>query len=139
MQAHDPYTPSRARLDAAGGEASGRSRALLVGNWLLFAAALLAAIVVQLVVPAFRELFAGFGSDLPLLTRLFIDATPLCFLLPLLLLIPALVLTLKREHAPAFRSRMRWISTAGLLLVLGVPVLGAVAMYLPVFAMATPP
>ncbi|MBE9608078.1 hypothetical protein [Chitinilyticum piscinae] len=108
---------------------------MLVSSWILVVVALLLASVLQLVIPAFRELYAGFGVDLPAITELFLRFSLVYFLVPLLLLVLAIQITLQREHDPAFRQRMGWISAGDLLLVLAMLAGSAMALYLPIYVM----
>lgn len=133
-----PYTPPTAPLAGEIAAPTGRSTMLLISNWLLLVLALVFATTAQMIAPDFREMFAAFGADTPLLTRLFVEYTPLCFFVPVLGLILALWVTVVSEHSAPFRSLMGWISVGNLLLVLSLPVVGIIAIFLPIFVMDLP-
>ncbi|WP_034640764.1 hypothetical protein [Chitinilyticum aquatile] len=136
--AASPYTPPVASLAGENeGSPAGRSRLLLITSWLLVVIALLLAIALQLVVPAFRELFATFGADLPAITELLLNFSPVYFLVPLLLLILAIWITQRREHDMAFRRMMGWINAGGILLLVVALASSVLALYAPMFSMCS--
>lgn len=109
--------------------------------WILgsgMGALLVAAVVVNLIVPQFQDIFDGFGADLPWLTGLFVKHRHALFLLPLLP--PLLWWAMARMAGPAPDAR-RKSAVLALLLALGLTLvmvpLTIVAMYLPIFRLAS--
>ena len=92
--------------------------------------ALVAAIVVNLVVPQFDEVYRNFGADLPWLTRALLAGRWLLFTLPLLVLL-AWRLTPAVPGQPNQRGLVALLVGVGLPLVL-VPVV-VIGLYLPIF------
>lgn len=88
--------------------------------------AVIAALLPMLVIPAFHEVFIGFGAQLPLLTRLAVGYHPWLWLLPLLVVAARLFWPKARRRALAACL----LGVVGLVLVIA---LTALAMYLPVF------
>lgn len=80
------------------------------------------------VVPGFRETFASFGAELPLLTRFFVNHTVTLWMLPVLVL-AAWLFWPRRER----RGLAALLVGAGSLLVFPVMVF---AMYLPIFSLS---
>ena len=109
-------------------------------TWILgsgMGALLVAALVVNLIVPQFEDMFRGFGAELPWLTAVFARHRHLFFLLPLL---PPLLWWAMARHAGASPQARRKLAVLALLLALGltfvmVP-LTIIAMYLPIFGLA---
>jgi len=109
-------------------------------TWILgsgMGALLVAALVVNLIVPQFEDIFSGFGAELPWLTAVFVHHRRLFFLLPLL---PPLLWWALARQAGASPEARRRSAVLALLLALGltfvmVP-LTIIAMYLPIFGLA---
>lgn len=105
-------------------------------RWML-TAGLLAAIAiaagVNLVVPQFEEVFRNFGAELPLLTRLFVEARYAFFGLPLIVLV-AWALTPRRTPPGNERGIVALVVGIGMGMIL-LP-LCLIAMYLPIFRLA---
>lgn len=94
---------------------------------------LVAAIVVNLVVPQFDEVYRNFGAELPWLTRALLAGRWL------LLALPALVL-LAWWSTPAVPGRPNRRGLVALLVGIGLPLVLAplvvIGLYLPIFGMA---
>jgi type II secretory pathway component PulF len=105
-------------------------------RWLL-AAGLLVAIAtaagVNLAVPKFEDVFQNFGAEVPLLTRLFVDARYALFGLPLIV-VAAWAWTPRRTPPGNERGVVALLVGIGLGVVL-LP-LFLIAMYLPIFRLA---
>lgn len=110
-----------------------RSTALLTGYWLVFAAALVFAIIAALSIPAFQELFQSFGADLPELTLVVINYRFALFALPLFALILAILLSQKKTIAKHAYRNFKIGLAVFVLLLCATFVTAAVALYLPVF------
>lgn len=108
-----------------------------LGNLVLLCSGVLAAaggmLAAWMVVPQFRELFATFGAELPLLTRLFVDSGGTLWGLPLL--VPLLSLFVRRRGPEDTRPGAVAFGF-GLATAFGLPLLCALAMYLPIFKLA---
>jgi type II secretory pathway component PulF len=104
--------------------------------WMLIAglfAAIGIAAGVNLVVPQFDDVFRNFGAELPLLTRLFVEARYTFFGLPLIVL-AAWAWTPRRTPPGNERGIVALVVGLGLGVVL-LP-LCLIAMYLPIFKLA---
>jgi uncharacterized membrane protein YhdT len=105
-------------------------------RWML-ATGLIAAIAiaagVNLVVPQFEDVFRNFGAELPLLTRLFVEARYAFFCLPLIVL-AAWALTRRRTPPGNERGIVALVVGIGMGMIL-LP-LCLIAMYLPIFRLA---
>ena len=88
-------------------------------------------------VPAFRDLFKGFGAELPTLTRLLLDYYPvvLIFLTGSILLVVALVYS-KTTNNYALLQHLDHASTWNLGVSVACCFLAMVAMYPPIFRLA---
>ena len=107
---------------------------LIVGPLLLFLSAL-NYLVLFFQGPAFIELFAGFGADLPVLTRVMLTMSPYFGVLILIGLGPCIELFKTSDGARAGKKLMWIVAGFGAsLTVLGIWV---AAMYLPVFQMGS--
>lgn len=95
--------------------------------------ALVAAIVVNLVVPQFDEVYRNFGAELPWLTRALLAGRWLLFALPVVVVL-AWWLTPVTPGRPNRRGLVALLVGVGLPLVL-VPVV-VIGLYMPIFAMA---
>lgn len=105
-------------------------------GWMLtlgFTAAIAIAVGVNLIVPQFEEVFRNFGAELPLLTRLFIEARYAFFGLPLLVL-AAWAWTPRRTPPGNERGIVALVLGIGIGVIL-LP-LCLIAMYLPIFKLA---
>ena len=95
-----------------------------------------AAIYVYLLyaVPAFRDLFQGFGADLPTVTRLLLDYYPvvLILLIGTIFLVVALVYS-KTTNNYALLQHLDHASSWNLALSVACSVLAMIAVYLPIF------
>ena len=92
--------------------------------------ALILAGVATAVIPQFRELFKGFGADLPVATQLVVDYYLYLWFSPLMVVAVRFAWPVKRVRSIA-------ACFFGLaLLVLGVPLL-VLAMYLPIFRLGS--
>ena len=105
-------------------------------TWMLVSAllcSLMTALMINLIVPKFKEVFDNFGAELPLLTRLFVDAGWVLWLLPLVILV-----AWKSIRNDATRANRH--GKIVLLIAIGVGAvlipLTLIAMYLPIFQMA---
>lgn len=107
-----------------------RQHVLLVFGMLC---SLVAAIVVNLVVPQFDEVYRNFGAELPWLTRMLLAGRWLLFALPFAALL-AWWLTPAVPGQPNRRGLVAVLVGVGLPLVL-VPLI-VIGLYLPIFAMA---
>ncbi|MBX3711725.1 MAG: hypothetical protein KF800_07175 [Lysobacter sp.] len=94
---------------------------------------LVAAIVVNLVVPQFDEVYRNFGAELPWLTRALLAGRSLLLALPALVLL-AWWLTPAVPGRPNRRGLVALLVGVGLPLVL-VPLV-VIGLYLPIFGMA---
>lgn len=104
--------------------------------WMLiagFLAAIAIAAGVNLIVPEFEDVFRNFGAELPLLTRLFVEARYAFFGLPLIVL-AAFAWTPRRTPPGNERGIVALVIGLGLGVVL-LP-LCLIAMYLPIFRLA---
>ncbi len=82
---------------------------------------------------SFAELLAGFGAELPVLTRIGIDYSRYATALTLIGLLPTIVLFVRRKSFPGNASRyFLWVAGS---FVLSLVILGiwVIAMYLPIF------
>lgn len=106
-------------------------------HWML-TTGLLAAIAiaagVNLVVPQFEDVFRNFGTELPLLTRLFVEARYAFFGLPLIVL-AVWALTPRRTPPGNERGIVALVVGIGMGMIL-LP-LCLIAMYLPIFRLAS--
>jgi uncharacterized membrane protein YhdT len=105
-------------------------------GWMLIAGVLAATAMaagVNLVIPRFNDVFQNFGSDLPLITRLFVESRHAFFGLPLLVL-AAWVLTPRRTPPGNERGIVALVVGIGSAVLL-LP-LCLIAMYLPIFQLA---
>ena len=73
-----------------------RSPALLIGYWAVFAAAVTFPVLATVSIPAFQDLFQSFGADLPTLTRAVINYQFALFIFPLIALILAILISMKK-------------------------------------------
>lgn len=114
----------------AGAPASSRGAGWLVTG---LACSIVAAIAITLlgllVFPQFSEVFAGFGADLPLLTRLASRGYAAIWLAPLLV-------TLVHPFWPWHAHRALAAGLTGLLSLTGIPLV-FIAIYLPIFNLAS--
>ena len=86
-------------------------------------------------VPAFDELFRGFGADLPLLTAMVINYSWIALLLALVSLVP--LASVWRNRASAFDTIARDLTTVVIAFAVSI-VVGSTAvwgLYLPIFQM----
>lgn len=115
------------------GDVVPRSRALLIGYWLLFTIAATLSLLAQIVIPAFDGIFRSFGSDLPALTRNVVDFRLLLLALPGLAFFPALFFSLERiPQRQTHRAFMAGFATL-LTIIFSVCVVVVIAMYLPIW------
>jgi type II secretory pathway component PulF len=103
-------------------DATSRNGLFIVG----LLAAVVAAAIATLVVPQFRNLFQGFGGDLPLATRLAVDYYLALWLLPIVVIAVRLA-----WPDSSSRSTVACIVGVGSLIVT-IPTL-TVVLYLPIF------
>ncbi len=92
---------------------------------------------IQVGARSFEELLAGFGAELPALTRIALDFSRYAMGLTLLGLIPTILLFVRRKSFPGNAGRyFLWIagSFALSLVILGIWV---IAMYLPIFKLGS--
>ncbi|KRG87968.1 hypothetical protein ABB34_02365 [Stenotrophomonas daejeonensis] len=102
---------------------------LIVGLACSIVAASAITLIGLLIFPQFAEVFAGFGIDLPLFTRLVTRYYPAIWLAPLLVMLLYL-------FWPQRRHRARAAGIVGLLaFVAGIP-LAFLSVYLPIFNLA---
>ena len=107
---------------------------LIVGPVLLFLSAL-NYLMMFFQVPRFTALFAGFGAELPTLTRIVLTISPYLGVLILIGLVPCIQLFRTNDGARASKSLMWIVAGFGAsLTVLGIWV---AAMYLPIFQMGS--
>ena len=102
------------------------------GRWGLITGllcALLAASIVSVLVPNFKEAFASYGVGLPLLTRLVFSCHWAIWLLPV-------AVVAARWRWPAAPRRDFMAGLIGVLGSLALTPLAVVAMYLPIFQLA---
>jgi hypothetical protein len=111
-----------------------RSTTLLTGYWIAFAvAAILAFFGAVLLIPAFQDLYPSFGADLPSLTLAVIKYRFALFVFPLIVLIPAVLVSIDRTIEKHTYTNYK-ISLAVFLVSLCVAFVSvAVALYLPIF------
>ena len=86
---------------------------------------------------SFAELLAGFGAELPLLTRIGIDYSRYATSLTLIGLLPTIVLFVRRKAFPGNASKyFLWVAGS---FVLSLVILGIwiIAMYLPIFQLGS--
>ena len=105
-------------------------------RWMLTTGLLVAigiAAGVNLIVPRFEDVFQNFGAELPLLTRLFVEARYAFFGLPLIVL-AAWAWTPRRTPPGNERGIIALVIGFGLGVIL-LP-LCLIAMYLPIFRLA---
>jgi uncharacterized membrane protein YhdT len=105
-------------------------------RWMLTAglfAAIAIAAGVNFVVPQFEDVLRNFGAELPLLTRLFVEARYAFFGLPLIVLV-AWALTPRRTPPGNERGIVALVVGIGIGMIL-LP-LCLIAMYLPIFRLA---
>jgi hypothetical protein len=122
---HDPYSPPQADAGVA-------ARPGPMSPWWLWSSQvppLLTALALFLAIPQFREVFEGFGAELPILTKLAVQYPWLAFAWPLAVF--ALGLHWRRRGDRGIP--LLAISLVGSFVVLG---LGVVVVYLPVFKLA---
>jgi type IV pilus assembly protein PilC len=101
-------------------------RAMTYPAFLLALLAVVVAVLMLFVLPRFAELYAQFGEDLPLATRLLMAAAEAApWALPLLAL-AALAAAVATRQALARPTPRRWADRAAL----GLPILGPVALHL---------
>lgn len=99
-------------------------------------AVLIAAFIVYYI-RGMAELFAGFGADLPVLTRLFIDLGAWILLVPLSGLIPIVLLFAHDEMPePRMRTLFGW-TVAMPVISVGLFIAAMFAMYQPIFEMGS--
>jgi type II secretory pathway component PulF len=96
-------------------------------------AALAGVVGVQLLVPQFEELFINFGAELPALTRVFVNGRS--FLWPLPLLVPLAAFLIKTRDTTDNRPGIVAL-LLGIAIAFGLPLVCALAMYLPIFELA---
>ena len=85
--------------------------------------------------PSFTNLFAGFGADLPALTRLFLAGGPWFLALGILGFAPFVLFALNRRSDRKTRTLFVSLSVGSFLLSLLVFTLWIVATYLPIWRM----
>lgn len=112
-----------------------KSGVLTAGFWVLFVIALLLAISAYFAVPAFEDLFQGFGTNIPALTQLVMKMAKLLLILPAMFAIPAIMYTEVAQLTPASQRQYLTLFWFGFLLLLGVIGLVVYAMYLPLLEM----
>lgn len=118
-------TPYRTPQSSVATEPTSGSNTAIILLLTGIAAALLAALVPTLVVPQFQQVFASFGAELPLLTRLALEQHLWLWLLPVLVIAAWLFWPRPRQ-----RSLAACLVGAGGLAII-VPLL-ILAMYLPI-------
>lgn len=89
--------------------------------------------LVQSIVPHFQDVFANFGAELPLLSRMFVDGRWFLWVLPLLVPIAA---SFVRVRTPEDHRRGVVALLLGLAIGIGLPLACMFAMYLPIFGLA---
>jgi len=87
--------------------------------------------ILLLMAPAFEQLYAGFGADLPAITTILFSVYPLFGLLVLIGLVPCIMLLMDRSRPDADRLMTVIVTSFGLSFVLFAAFM--VAMYYPVF------
>ncbi len=100
--------------------------------------AVLAAVIyglIFLLTPSFASLFAGFGADLPLLTRLYLASGPWLVVLGIVGFAPPILFALNRQAEQRTRNLFMGWSIGGLLLSMAIFVGWIVASYLPIWKM----
>ena len=110
-----------------------RSTVLLAGYWVVFAAAVVFAVLAAVSIPAFRELFQSFGADLPELTLAVINYRFALFALPLIVLIPSILVSMERTIEKHTYTNYKIGLAVFLVALCVVFVTVAVALYLPIF------
>jgi LPXTG-motif cell wall-anchored protein len=123
----NPYQPPAAPVSEADASAQSRRQAWFFIAGLL--CALIGALVPTLLVPAYKELYAGFGSDLPLATSILVRFYPALWLFPVLLFIA-------RVSWPKTGNKSNVLAIAGLAFLVIVVPLMFFLLYLPIFQMA---
>ena len=91
--------------------------------------------IIFLVTPSFAHLFAGFGADLPLLTRIYLGSGPWLIVLGILGFAPPILFALNRKAEQHVRNIFIGWSIGGLLLSVAIFVGWVVASYLPIWKM----
>ena len=112
-----------------------KSGVLTAGFWVLFVIALLLAISAYFAVPAFEDLFQGFGATMPALTQWVIKLAKWLLILPAMFAIPAIMYTEAAHLTPTSQRQYLALFWVGLAVLLGVIGLVVYAMYLPLLAM----
>ncbi len=102
---------------------------LITGLTCSIVASIVITLLGVLVFPQFSEVFAGFGADLPLLTRLASRYYATIWLTPLLVTLVHLFWPWRAHHALA-------AGLTGLLSLTGIPLV-FIAIYLPIFNLAS--
>lgn len=112
-----------------------KSGVLTAGFWVLFVFALLLAISAYFAVPAFDDLYQGFGATIPALTQWVIKLAKWLVILPAMFAIPAIMYTEAAQLTAASQRQYLVLFWLGLAVLLGVIGLVVYAMYLPLVEM----
>lgn len=88
---------------------------------------------VHLLVPEFEDVFVSFGAELPALTRLFVHGRVALWALPLAVPIAAALI---RDREPTDKRSGIVALLLGFAIAIGLPLICAFAMYLPIFRLA---
>jgi type II secretory pathway component PulF len=97
---------------------------------------LIYSIAALFVVPQFSKLFEGFGSDLPLATRLVVDTYQYWWFVPVMFFILYLLLYKQSEQSPWIQRGLLAVNYFFVVLeVLFIPVM-VIVFYLPIFHLA---
>jgi hypothetical protein len=123
----NPYQPPGAPVSETDAAARAKRQ-----TWFFIVGVLCAAVgalVPTILVPQYKELFAGFGSELPMATSVLVRFYPALWLFPVLLLFA-------KGTWPKIANRGGAVAVAGLSFLVIVIPLTFYLLYLPIFRMA---
>lgn len=123
---NNPFEAPQADLGAPP-PASRREQVVMISGLIISA---LSALSITFIVPQFAKVFEGFGADLPLMSRLFANFYLMAWLMPVS------VLAIKFLW-PNPRQRTLLMNVCGIVLPIAMMPMTVVAMYLPMFVMAS--
>ena len=130
-------TPNQFTSTQTGAEAVfiPRSRALLAAYWLVFIISLVFAVLAVASLPSFEAVYQAFGVVLPRLTVAVVNYGYVLLVLPLIMLIPAILVSAQRTFTREVHTNCKWGIFLLLAVLFSVIAIFVKAIYLPIICL----